>query len=1047
MSPVPSGGQHSLVNSARLAAASDPHIHPAVQSTPSGFSISFTSGASRPPPPPQGQLDVQFAASPDQPSILSGDGQSSFLRPISPLTDAVAALRQNDPAAAGERAIPLKRTRSTKACDMCRKKRTKCSGVQPCEGCLSFGFACTYNTPQKKRGPPKRVLAKSTTTINDRLKTVESILNNLITPGSSELVEYSKGHSESDEEYWNDHEDEDEHEDSESKALVTKRLKIGTGAQDEEPSEWDNVDGHIGGGSSSPSSSSSKGVTRVHRLENEAGTIALLENVDAGILTFFGRTSTATSKFWKQSPRFNEGVMTISLSFQSRPPEAEAETFPCSPALVDFLVKQYFDHTHTYFPMVDKQTFMEDYKSDQHPDHFLCLLYAICLIMAQQYITLKEWGIDSISDLRKQFFSRVHHLIGKCFDMQHINILHAELIMCMVGWGPTVIVSSYLYAGMAHRMAVELGMHRNLDTVKHPRFDSRTRETFRITWCCLYVIDRYSSLITGRPLAINDDEWDTPLPAEAEGTPELIFHVGLCKILGRITSYLNKPLSKRNSRKRDAEITADLLAQLKRWHERLPARLKSEPAGLWSIQHHLHAAYHTTNILVRRMTAGHFDSSCVKSGQAIVGLFRALPINRISNVNKDGQAQTSYRFVHPIIVYFNLTTATLFLDLLLASIPTKGNKLAPIACDKVPGAEELKTTLDNFVKLREYAMFSIYYRHLIIECIREHGVHLDGITDNPNSLTAPKKDDSGDADPVAGDDSERGKSKPQTKSTDRHSSPEVVGASRIYEYFSGSEASPGIPSPHTESLRARTPASEGASYGGVRGQPAPAASPISSPGHSQTLAPQIQPTLQQAKPPLPPKQSQKQHRQQQQQQQQQQQLPTTQPVQPFGPSIPQGSAFLPQAAGFPAAPIQLMSAPDSYPVSNAATTMSDSAQIYYPVSAPETVTFSTGSNSAFQPNLVSNPYMMSQMDEAMLSGTTAGPSAGFLASVVGMSPNMMHIDDKGDGVSGAQGMPYYTGSVFSELLNPFIPSAAQTESMSSPSSASTSSLPQTFQSL
>jgi SP family general alpha glucoside:H+ symporter-like MFS transporter len=49
----------------------------------------------------------------------------------------------------------------TKACDACRRRKTKCNGSQPCTGCLSANLACTFIAPRGQggnRGPRATVL-------------------------------------------------------------------------------------------------------------------------------------------------------------------------------------------------------------------------------------------------------------------------------------------------------------------------------------------------------------------------------------------------------------------------------------------------------------------------------------------------------------------------------------------------------------------------------------------------------------------------------------------------------------------------------------------------------------------------------------------------------------------------------------------------------------------------------------------------------------------------------------------------------------------------
>ncbi|KAI9104570.1 nuclear protein, partial [Phlyctochytrium arcticum] len=66
-----------------------------------------------------------------------------------------------------------KRTRASKACDTCRRKRTKCSGEYPCSGCKAFGFSCHYSITTKRRGPVRKNTIK---TLENRLKVMESLL-------------------------------------------------------------------------------------------------------------------------------------------------------------------------------------------------------------------------------------------------------------------------------------------------------------------------------------------------------------------------------------------------------------------------------------------------------------------------------------------------------------------------------------------------------------------------------------------------------------------------------------------------------------------------------------------------------------------------------------------------------------------------------------------------------------------------------------------------------------------------------------------------------
>jgi len=74
------------------------------------------------------------------------------------------------------------RRRSTRACDQCRRTKSKCerdayaSARQPCYGCSSLGLRCTFAGPSHKRGPPKGYILA----IERRLHQVEALLGTII---------------------------------------------------------------------------------------------------------------------------------------------------------------------------------------------------------------------------------------------------------------------------------------------------------------------------------------------------------------------------------------------------------------------------------------------------------------------------------------------------------------------------------------------------------------------------------------------------------------------------------------------------------------------------------------------------------------------------------------------------------------------------------------------------------------------------------------------------------------------------------------------------
>ena len=153
----------------------------------------------------------------------------------------------------------------------------------------------------------------------------------------------------------------------------------------------------------------------------------------------------------------------------------------------------------------------------------------------------------------------------------------------------------WMYGGMALRMAVDLGLHRNDEVIPNLSFAERQmrRRTF---WGC-YVIDRVTAAFLGRPITIRDEDTDAQLPSESEsdefdlwydwsGTSSdvssamqtakktrcitnFIHYISLARILGLILCKIYPQQCDPRSSYTD-EIVQELEGQLAEWYRGLP---------------------------------------------------------------------------------------------------------------------------------------------------------------------------------------------------------------------------------------------------------------------------------------------------------------------------------------------------------------------------------------------------------------------------------------------------------------------------------------------
>lgn len=70
--------------------------------------------------------------------------------------------------------------------------------------------------------------------------------------------------------------------------------------------------------------------------------------------------------------------------------------------------------------------------------------------------------------------------------------------------------TGYNFIGIAHRMALGLGLHRELPTGTVE--DTLSNERRRVLWWIVYCFDSGYSITTGRPITVSDSFIETRLP-------------------------------------------------------------------------------------------------------------------------------------------------------------------------------------------------------------------------------------------------------------------------------------------------------------------------------------------------------------------------------------------------------------------------------------------------------------------------------------------------------------------------------------------------------
>ncbi|ORY02807.1 hypothetical protein K493DRAFT_254641 [Basidiobolus meristosporus CBS 931.73] len=425
-----------------------------------------------------------------------------------------------------------KKSRTSRACDLCRRKKVKCDGLKPtCSNCSSLGHDCTYLDKPKKRGPQ----SSQPKALEARLKHLESLLTSLVDNGgamtnqiANELRSINE-HGDSSPNIESPEQEESEEElseDEDHSADEDAALDVG-----DKPCPQD-VSYRYAGSSS--------------------GMYLLNDNI---------KRSQSVHDIRKLLPEAYNDIPDLPESF---PP----------PELGEKLLKIYFCRFHPYMPVFHANGFMNKYREGKVPPIVLNAVYGLACIHSGDHNIFPD--VESYTKYAQMFFLRTKAYLDQEYHSSSIPVIQALFLMT---FSPT---SGWLFLGMAIRMAQDLGLHRNIESQS---MDPIEREDRRLLWWCCVVMDRFQSSALGKPMSISETDFDTKLPLEIASSQPIFTNlpnsvvslryfthlIRLTSIIGRIMKEVYGVDSPPNA---TGKILWTLNTEIRDWEATLPAEFK-----------------------------------------------------------------------------------------------------------------------------------------------------------------------------------------------------------------------------------------------------------------------------------------------------------------------------------------------------------------------------------------------------------------------------------------------------------------------------------------
>lgn len=274
--------------------------------------------------------------------------------------------------------------------------------------------------------------------------------------------------------------------------------------------------------------------------------------------------------------------------------ELPPETLPSIPRreAVDKLVDIYFEHCNFFSPILEsKDEFIQTIEplyNQASPDqplanaHFraLVVLGTSILLLNRVDFSVPASKSDSYFTAAMRIFAQNPETICTG-DLNHLaNLLFIIQYCCFA----SNITAAWHFIGLATRLAIELGLHKQQNTIPCDNDANGKRWLF---WS-LYTFERNLCVVIGRPFSIPDGSIRTPLPvASAEdGDTILAIHLLRQRILeSEIFQTLNERQSPRGAIFDKALWRENIHQRLQEWFSSVPQIQKSThlaPAGIFS---------------------------------------------------------------------------------------------------------------------------------------------------------------------------------------------------------------------------------------------------------------------------------------------------------------------------------------------------------------------------------------------------------------------------------------------------------------------------------
>ncbi|TFB00683.1 hypothetical protein CCMA1212_007333 [Trichoderma ghanense] len=383
-----------------------------------------------------------------------------------------------------------KRMRVTRACDRCKKRKIRCTGLQPCRLCIEANASCTYDaayTRGKHGGMASRRTAHASPPQPQPPQQHER------QPSRSEPSRWHPANRSSSAASGRPPQPAGEPPDSSYSALgdPTQPGTEPLSRASPEPVQTD-LEGHYVGPSS--------GVSFLLRIQKRLDQFVSFPQGSSSIFTFGDAPLPYLDSLQAGAPYFDPMLyMMLSRGDTTR------------------LVQRYFDFAVPVDRFLHQQTIeawlneLYETKGRMHNREDASTRTAVLFMvfaLAQAHMSPRPSAEDA--DVSVRYFLAADQLLSREQGAIRLASIQARLLQCLWLLSESRINHCWNLFGTAARLAYAIGLHRKRHADRIDRVEVECR---RRTFWSAYALDNYLSMALGRPRTFHDDDIDQELPS------------------------------------------------------------------------------------------------------------------------------------------------------------------------------------------------------------------------------------------------------------------------------------------------------------------------------------------------------------------------------------------------------------------------------------------------------------------------------------------------------------------------------------------------------